>query len=366
MSTPAIAGNRLYALDVLRGVAALSVVFWHWQHFFYKGDTPYSFHPESQPLFGLFSFFYLHGALAVELFFCISGFVFFWLYSEKISNSAIKPLAFFVDRFSRLYPLHIATFLAVSLLQNAYIRQHDTFFVYPFNDLYHAVLNIFLIPAWGFEKGWSFNAPVWSVSVEVMLYFMFFLVAMTRYARYLLIPGLIMLGSIIDPANYKFGNGMITFFCGGAAYLIFEIASNRIDLKILTYCMAALAVSAWLYLFLCGSFNLYFVMGVLFPLSVAAVAAAGFLHPYLLKPLSGLGDISYSSYLLHFPLQICFAMAVDHAEWSRDVFYSPWMLALFMSLLILLSFISHRFFEIPVQRAIRSTFKSHKQATRCT
>ncbi|MDF7795325.1 hypothetical protein [Pseudomonas syringae] len=29
-------GNaRLYTLDVLRGVAALSVVFWHWQHFFY-------------------------------------------------------------------------------------------------------------------------------------------------------------------------------------------------------------------------------------------------------------------------------------------------------------------------------------------
>ena len=27
---------------------------------------------------------------------------------------------------------------------------------------------------WGFEKGYSFNGPVWSVSAEVLIYFIFF------------------------------------------------------------------------------------------------------------------------------------------------------------------------------------------------
>jgi uncharacterized membrane protein len=35
MTPPAAPAERLHTLDTLRGIAALSVVFWHWQHFFY-------------------------------------------------------------------------------------------------------------------------------------------------------------------------------------------------------------------------------------------------------------------------------------------------------------------------------------------
>ena len=37
---------------------------------------------------------YKHGSLAVELFFCISGFIFFWLYSEKIAQHKMSALRF--------------------------------------------------------------------------------------------------------------------------------------------------------------------------------------------------------------------------------------------------------------------------------
>ena len=36
------------------------------------------------------------------------------------------------------------------------------------------ILNFFLVSGWGFEKGPSFNGPVWSVSVEIIIYFFFF------------------------------------------------------------------------------------------------------------------------------------------------------------------------------------------------
>jgi peptidoglycan/LPS O-acetylase OafA/YrhL len=68
--------KRLFALDALRGVAALAVVLWHWQHFFFQGAMPGSLQAEQQPLYSVFSIFYRHGGDAVALFFSLSGFIF--------------------------------------------------------------------------------------------------------------------------------------------------------------------------------------------------------------------------------------------------------------------------------------------------
>ena len=35
--------KRFHSLDVVRGIAALSVVLWHWQHFFYDGTIGKNF-----------------------------------------------------------------------------------------------------------------------------------------------------------------------------------------------------------------------------------------------------------------------------------------------------------------------------------
>ena len=43
--------SHLYALDFSRGIAALSVVLWHWQHFPYiRVRESFEFLKESQPL----------------------------------------------------------------------------------------------------------------------------------------------------------------------------------------------------------------------------------------------------------------------------------------------------------------------------
>jgi peptidoglycan/LPS O-acetylase OafA/YrhL len=66
---------RLHALDALRGLAALSVMLWHWQHFQLLGTrrltwsnaTPALNH-SLQPFFLMLSVFYAHGFIAVDLF----------------------------------------------------------------------------------------------------------------------------------------------------------------------------------------------------------------------------------------------------------------------------------------------------------
>ncbi|MGE8048834.1 acyltransferase family protein [Pseudomonas monteilii] len=153
-------------------------MFWHWQHFFYVGDSPSGFDPARQPFYTALAPLYQHGGLAVQLFFSISGFVFFWLFAHGVATGRVTVRSFAVDRFSRLYPLHLLTFAAVGALQFVYSSSHTGFFVYPFNDAYHALLNLLLVPAWGFERGWSFNAPIWSVSVEVLLYTLFFVICL--------------------------------------------------------------------------------------------------------------------------------------------------------------------------------------------
>ncbi|RMT41053.1 hypothetical protein ALP47_200218 [Pseudomonas savastanoi] len=77
-----------------------------------------------------------------------------------------------------------------------------------------------------------------------------------------------------------------------------------------------------------------------------------------MRRFGAIGDVSYSSYLLHFPLQILFAMAFDVLGYSREIFYNAWMLLLFMAVLIPLSFASHRFFEAPVHQWLRRRFKA--------
>jgi peptidoglycan/LPS O-acetylase OafA/YrhL len=353
--------DRLHALDVLRGFAALSVVFWHWQHFFYVGNAPHDFDRERQPLFQLFSVFYTHGSLAVELFFCISGFVFFWLFAPKITNGSLSLARFFMDRFSRLYPLHLLTFVLVAGLQCLYLRNHASFFVYQANDLYHALLNILLIPAWGFEKGWSFNAPVWSVSVEVLLYGIFFLLCLSGRGKLLLIPLLIWLGAVLHPdlRYYKLGSGIFTFFCGGLASLALSKAMDTLGEKKSLVLSIAGATAAWTYVWATPDLDILMLMGLVFPLSVTSLAALGLTYRGFLKPFAAVGDLSYSSYLLHFPLQLIFAMLVDSLGYGRTLFYSPWMLGLFMAVLIPLSLASHRLFEAPVQQMLRGAYARH-------
>ena len=91
--------RHLHSLDIARGLAALAVVLWHWQHFFFVGTQLRSdFQPDRLPLHGVLRVFYEHGSLAVSLFFSLSGFVFFWLYSSQIATGSLKLRAFFAQR----------------------------------------------------------------------------------------------------------------------------------------------------------------------------------------------------------------------------------------------------------------------------
>ncbi|MDZ5601444.1 acyltransferase [Pseudomonas sp. RP23018S] len=346
--------ERLYTLDTLRGLAALSVVFWHWQHFFYIGDSPAAFESARQPFFTMLTPLYQYGGLAVQLFFSISGFVFFWLFAQRVAAGSISVRSFVVDRFSRLYPLHLLTFGGVAGLQGIYCIVHGSDFVYLYNDTYHALLNLLLAPAWGLEKGWSYNAPIWSVSVEVLLYALFFIICLAGRWRWLLAVIACGAGLMLYPGSYKVGSGLLCFFAGGLAYAVLWQLRRWGGSGFALLMCGCVTAGAWAsQLWLRDTLDVYLVMCLCFPATLTLLAAAGLHWHGLLRSTGWIGDISYSSYLLHFPLQIVFALVFDRLGFDREVFYQPWVMLSFFTVLVPMSLVCHQWVERPAQRWLR-------------
>jgi hypothetical protein len=61
---------------------------------------------------------------------------------------------------------------------------HHTDFVYPWNDVRHCILNLFLLSSVGLKR-LPYNYPVWSVSVEMVLYVLFYTLCRFNWVRVL-------------------------------------------------------------------------------------------------------------------------------------------------------------------------------------
>jgi peptidoglycan/LPS O-acetylase OafA/YrhL len=365
--------SRLCALDVSRGIASLAVILWHWQHFAFNGDAPpANLDRTSQPFYGVLKIFYENGTEGVTYFFLLSGFIFFWVYMTSIGNRSTGFRTFWVQRFSRLYPLHFMTLLIVALLQTLYTWQKGSPFIYRFNDTYHFVLNLGLASGWGFEEGFSFNGPVWSVSIEVLLYLLFFIVVFRRLGQMFICYCISLVAFLLSLLfSHDLFSGLALFFAGGFVFhLTHQIASKQPRLRRTVYAVAVLSWSLTivnyyvldlsalvLRLGLPGFLLLRAFPGyMLFPATICSLALLEINRGNILKSYSWIGDITYSSYLLHFPLQLIFALLVIFGLLKPDFYLAPLALIVFFFILIPVSYLTYRNFERPVQNSIRNRY----------
>jgi len=361
------ASKRLTALDALRGVAALAVVAWHWQHFFaISGSWQAGWTRSMQPFYWLLKPLYIQGWAAVDLFFVLSGFVFFWLYSESIRDGRMRMGAFALMRFSRLYPLQILALIVVAVLQSFYFARVGSFFIYQDNDWRHFILHIGLVQNWWPNMRQSFDGPSWSVSIEVLLYLIFF-----ASCRLGLRAGWRSLFLAIAAAplmwlDEHICRGMIGFFMGGVAYAVWNDLRSRPAAVFFARLTATLSMMGWVVLLLLlyrespwlegGELNVGFLYAfdyLLCPLTVLSLALYESVSTRRFTRLAFLGDISYSTYMLHFPLQLLVVLLALRLGVAPAFFMQGWVMLAFLAMLVGLAALSYRTFEKPMQDMLR-------------
>ena len=222
---------------------------------------------------------------------------------------------------------------------------------------------------------------LWSVSIEVLLYASFFMLCRMRFARLWQLVAAVLLGGVMKELLYApLGRGVFSFFLGGICYHILVNPRELLARATLRKLLYVLTVLAWLFALGSTAFELgtwgaervpflearpvmagkvidklafYYGAGVLFPLTILSMVTLERERGGFGRRISFIGDISYSSYLLHFPLQLAFVLLFTVSGWSFAFFGNPLSLILFYAVLIPLSLASYRWFERPMQRFLR-------------
>ena len=367
--------NEFRGLDILRFVLSFAVVIWHYQHFFYP-FVPFSSREiflDKQPYFKYLSFFYTEGLYAVHMFWFISGIIFTKIYRPKISSHKISLLTYLENRYSRLYPLHLFMLLLVFVLQALYFRQNHTFFIYQDNSLKAFFQNLLYVQSWGLNK-FSFNGPTWSVSIEILVYLTFFICAAAGLMKSL--KSQVFFFSfflILKKWELVFvSEDLVTcfyfFFAGGLFLEVFNRIKDRPKWIVLSFILTGMALA--LTLFTPEAINHVFQVAtgrldadiLLFTVFVTLFFLVLFKRQVFdgipNKYFQYLGNMTYSMYLIHFPLQLTIYLLYKPATY--DMFLSTSFFFMYFITLFLLARIVYTYFELPVQNYIRKNYNVAK------
>ncbi len=112
------------------------------------------------------------GYLGVDLFFILSGFILSHVYLSRWEARTFNYGSFLWARLSRIYPVHLVTLAATIAIWLVAVKMGATFDPVAFDP---AVLpqHLLLIHAWGTTPSVQWNFPSWSISAEWFAYLAF-------------------------------------------------------------------------------------------------------------------------------------------------------------------------------------------------
>jgi peptidoglycan/LPS O-acetylase OafA/YrhL len=333
--------NRYDELDALRGIAALSVVFFHLT----MGR------PEGQSFFKL-------GVTGVELFFIISGFV-IYMSLNKIKSS----LEFVINRTSRLYPTYWTvvtfTFFLISIKS-----------FYKFNTFPPDNLTIYLGNMTMFQYCLGIrdlDGPYWTMIIEMVFYIGILFLFHFRALKFLNIIGITLSIVAVIMATFQSNfvilnrilhllpvlNFIPLFFAGTILYKIHQnkskLLQNYIILIICLICQIALfrySGSAPHYIT-----HLEFAIMLTIYISLFILFVNGKLRFIVSKTTLFFGKISFPLYLIHQEI----SLEVIIPALTRKFHMNFWIASFFVALpiVIILASLITFYIEIPVRKQMR-------------
>lgn len=336
----------LKSLTSIRGIAAWLVVLYHVRSGI-GGYTP-------EPVMNVLA----KGYLAVDLFFMLSGFVLWLNYAERLRAGGIEAApGFYWRRVARVWPLHV--FVLAGLVGFALVllaTGHGDGQNYPFAEL---PLHVAMVQNWGLTAALSWNHPAWSISCEFAAYLLFPLLAIgmdwRRVGSAGLIAGIVALAMLSwrvidtpglgdDIPRLGLWRCLIEFTMGTMLCALWQHWKGRARAIAGAMAVALAATIGW-----GAGLPETFIVPVIFAALLGLIALTDALprNPLSARPLVWLGDVSYATYLAHFPLFILFKLAfVDDAA-----HIAPSRLLSFLMLVLIASATLYHCVERPAQRA---------------
>ncbi|HUD90194.1 acyltransferase [Sphingobium sp.] len=327
--------GRLTELDALRGIGALCVLIFHYSTRFHELFPQAAHVPFSFP----------GGNYRVLLFFTISGFAIFFTL-DRIGSVA----DFFINRFARLYPAYLVAMMLTLSIE--YLAQATQLLVGPFAIL----ANLTMLQGFAFIP--EVDGAYWTLNIEIAFYFC--MIALWRFGGvrrleplltvwlgirwvYALWPDMPERVILLLVLRY-----LPFFVIGMLSYRVWK--GQRRWRQQAPYAVLAIASVATM-----ETWDITVLACVL--LAVFAALIRGHLHFLALRPLTWLGGISYSFYLIH--QHVGFVVMLEFAKAG----YSPWIgFAAAFTVALLLGTAINRLVERPAGEAILAWWKRRRAA----
>ncbi len=334
------------ALDGLRGVAALSVV---------------TFHFMEMAIFNYSKLFIGHGFLAVDFFFCLSGFVIGYAHDDRVGTMGIKE--FLKSRLIRLHPMVI---LGSVLGLIALIL--DPFAAAPFAYSAGKVILMFLasiclIPYPTMQERafnlFSLNAPAWSLFWEYIanIFYAVILYRLIRRPLLVLTPIAAVVLCIVGYHAGVLAGGWSgpTFWDGGArvAYsflvglLVYRsnwIIRSKIGFTVLSVSL----LLAFLMPFAKGAWIREAVVIILYFPLIIAVGAGATLTARSEKICTFAGNLSYPLYMTHY--SVIWIFGNYYSTYKPDAKHLAFIVISGMILMLDVAYVAMVTYDIPIRR----------------
>lgn len=351
-------------IDGLRGIAAVSIaIFTH--YFLFIPERNYPFYNQ------LTHWFWNYASYFVDLFFVISGFIMVLVYRNKIKNGQIGFVPFIKKRLIRFYPLMVFALFVVLILQFIHLRIAGVFFAYKDiydNSVLSFVLNLLCLQGTTLVAS-SFNAPSWYLSIVLIMYILFYIVTYgagrhnMENAAYM---GMLLLGIVIAVKNYETVllncRGLVGFFAGCLTCTVCEQVNKLENRKrqivtgIVFVVFAAVAVIGIVFghkVFAPDPQVVLIYEMVLWPCLVFLAVNAGVFRAFLKNPVClFLGKISFSMYLIHFPVMVLLENMSLIFSWNLN-YASKKVCLLYVALMMVLSVCCYYFVEQKLTKRLK-------------
>jgi len=337
-------------LDGLRGIAAISVVIFHFMEI-------------AQPDYE--KNFVGHAFLAVDFFFCLSGFVIAYAYDGKLKQIGFST--FFKLRLIRLHPLVIIGSI-IGLLCWMFDPFSNLYTIYGSGKAFLLfITSCFMIPYPAIRERYfnlfHLNPPSWSLFWEYIanIFYALVLVKLRNKILWVLVAiGAILIcyetkrsGSIAGGwggSNISAGaiRVLYSFLAGMLVYRLGWIIKTRLGFLSVSVLLLAVLTSPYSkkWNFVSEPFIVIFVLPFL-----VAIGAGATLRPIFTRICKFSGELSYPLYMVHYPFIWIFFSYMQKCK--PTVSQLQVVIPISVVLLILFAWLVMVFIDIPIRKYLK-------------